>query len=38
MEFPLWLSGLGTQPSVHEAAIPGLAQQVKDPALPQAAA
>ena len=39
-EFPLWLSGLRTWPSVHEDvdSIPGLAQWVKDPVFPQAAA
>ena len=36
----MWLSGLRTQYSVRENAglIPGLAQWVKNPALPQAAA
>ena len=40
MEFPLWLSGLKTQYSVCVDAdlIPGLAQWVKDPVLPQAVA
>ena len=35
MEFPLWLGGLRTQHSVHEAVglVPGLAQWVKDLAL-----
>ena len=36
MEFPLWLSGLRTQQRVGEdvGLTPGLAQWVKDPALP----
>ena len=39
-EFPLWLSELRTQHSVHEDAglIPGLAPWVKEPMLPQAVA
>ena len=39
-EFPLWLSGLRTQHSVHKDvdSIPGLTQWVKDPALLQAVA
>ena len=39
-EFPLWLSGLRTQPSVREDAglIPGLPPWVKDPALLRATA
>ena len=38
VEFLLWLSGLRIQHSVHEDAssIPGLAQWVKESALPQA--
>ena len=37
-EFPLWLSGLKTPRSVRKDAgsIPGLAQWIKDPVLPQA--
>ena len=40
LEFPVWLSGLRTQHSLCEdvVPIPGLAQWVKAPALPQAAA
>ena len=40
LEFPLWLSELRTQHCPHEKAglIPGLAHQVKDLALLQAAA
>ena len=39
MKFPLWLSGLRTQRSLHEelGSIPGLAHWVKDLALPQVA-
>ena len=38
MEFSLWLSGLGTQHSLHGdvGSIPGLSQWVKGQALPQA--
>ena len=38
-EFPLWLSGLRTQHSVHEnvGSIPSLTQWVENLALPQAA-
>ena len=38
MVFPLWLSGLRTQHSVHEESglIPSLTQSVKDPVLLQA--
>ena len=40
LEFPLWLSGLRTQHSVHKDAglVPRLAQWVKDLELPPAAA
>ena len=39
-EFPLWISRLRTQHSLREdeSLIPALAQWVKDPELPQAAA
>ena len=38
LEFPLWLSRLGIQCSLHkdEGLIPGLSEWVKDPVLPQA--
>ena len=40
LEFPLWLSGLRTQHCLCEdtGSVPGLTQQVKDPALHQAVA
>ena len=40
LEFPLWFSWLKTLRCLREDAhlIPGLAQQVKDPAFPQAVA
>ena len=40
LEFPLWLSELRPQRSVHEdpGSISGLIQWIKDPELPQAAA
>ena len=40
LEFPLWLSGLRPQCSVHEdpGSISGLIQWIKNPELPQAAA
>ena len=39
-ELPSWLSWLRTQHSLHEdvGSVPDLAQWVKDPVLPQAAA